>query len=254
MSGLTLDALTVRRGSCPVVDGVSFTAAAGAVTVLVGPNGAGKSSVLKALLGLLPGEGTMRWLGRDLAGLPAAERARLLAYVPQRSQLAAALPVRTVVAAARYAHHGWLAGGGSQDQAAVEAALAAVDAIHLAGRAFNALSAGEQQRVLVARALAGEAPCILMDEPTAALDVGHALVLYALARRLAAEGRCVVMVLHHLDDARRVADHLVLLHHGRVLAAGDAATVLTDAPLAEAFRVAPQSNAAMGFRLLDGAP
>jgi iron complex transport system ATP-binding protein len=104
----------------------------------------------------------------------------------------------------------------------------------------------------VARALATGAPCILMDEPTAALDVGHALVIYDLARRLANEGRCIVLVLHHLDDARRVADHLVLLHRGSVLAAGPSTIVLAEAPLAEAFRVVPVPGAAMGFRLLDG--
>lgn len=251
MNGLVLDNLRVLRECCPVVDGVSLQAGAGKVTVLVGPNGAGKSTLLKAVLGLLPSSGGMHFAGADLRALDPVHRALLVAYVPQRSVLNAALPVSAVVAAGRFAHAGWL---GRVDMRPVEAALRAVDGQHLAARPFNALSAGEQQRILVARALATGAPCILMDEPTAALDVGHALVIYDLARRLANEGRCVVLVLHHLDDARRVADHLVLLHHGRVLAAGPSTTVLAEDPLAEAFRVAPVPGAAMGFRLLDGQP
>lgn len=248
MSGLALDGLRVLRDACPVVDGVSLSAPAGAITALVGPNGAGKSTLLKAVLGLVPSSGGIVFAGTDLRSLTAAHRALLVGYVPQRSALNAALPVRIVVAAGRYAHGGWL---GSSDRTPIESALAAVDALHLASRPFNALSAGEQQRVLVARALVTGAPCILMDEPTAALDVGHALTIHRLARRLASEGRCVVMVLHHLDDARRVADHLVLLHRGRVLAAGGSGAVLSEDPLAEAFHVAPMPGAAMGFRLLD---
>lgn len=251
MSGLVLTGLRVLRDTCPVVDGVTCEAPAGRITALVGPNGAGKSTLLKAVLGLLPSTGGMAFAGTDLRALPPAHRALLAAYVPQRSSLNAALPVGAVVAAGRYAHGGWLR---SAERGAIESALAAVDGLHLAARPFNALSAGEQQRVLVARALASGAPCILMDEPTAALDVGHALVIHRLARRLASDGRCVVMVLHHLDDARRVADHLVLMHRGRVLAAGGSGEVLSEAPLAEAFHVAPVAGAAMGFRLLDDAP
>jgi iron complex transport system ATP-binding protein len=248
---LALSDLRVLRDTCPVVDGVSMHAAAGRITALVGPNGAGKSSLLKAVLGLLPSSGGMRFADADLRKLDAAHRALLVAYVPQRSVLQAALPVSAVVAAGRFAHTGWM---GSHDHRPVQAALAAVDGLHLADRPFNALSAGEQQRVLVARALATGAPCILMDEPTSALDVGHALVIYALARRLADEGRCVVLVLHNLDDARRVADHLILMHRGRVLAAGHASTVLGSDPLAEAFHVAPVPGGAMGFTLLKGQP
>ena len=251
-SGLVVRALTVRRGGCPVVDAVDLTAPAGAVTVLVGPNGAGKSTLLKGILGLVPADGGLELAGEDLRVLDAVERDRRVAYVPQRSQLAAAVPVRAAVAAGRYAHHGWLGRSSPADQAAVEAALAAVDALHLAERPFNALSAGEQQRVLVARALATGARCILMDEPTASLDVGHALALLALVRRLASEGRALVVVLHHLDDARQAGDALVLMHRGRVLASGPPAMVLAAGPLAEAFRVAPEPGLAMGFRLLAG--
>jgi iron complex transport system ATP-binding protein len=250
---LTVDGLTVHRGTCAVLADISFSAAAGQVTALVGPNGAGKSTLLKAVLGLLPAQGRLAFAGQDLNALDAQARARLVAYVPQRSQLAAALPVRAAVAAARFAHHGWLGAAGAGDQAAVEDALAAVDAGHLATRTFSTLSAGEQQRVLVARALATGAPCILMDEPTASLDVGHALALLDLTRRLASAGRCIVIVLHHLDDARRAADRIALMHRGRILAAGAPDAVLVESNLAEAFRVAPVPGGALGFRLLERA-
>jgi len=251
---LAVSGLTVRRGSCPVLAGIDFTAASGAVTALVGPNGAGKSTLLKAILGLLPASGRIAFAGTDLSRLDAQARARQVAYVPQRSQLAAALPVRAAVAAARYAHHGWLGGQQAADQAAIDEAIAAVDAGHLAARTFSTLSAGEQQRVLVARALATGAPCVLMDEPTASLDVGHALALLDLVRRLAAGGRCIVIVLHHLDDACRVADRVALMHAGRIVADGPPAEVLTEAHLGEAFRVAPVPGGALGFRLLERRP
>ena len=247
---LLIDQLTVRRGNCSVLAEVSLTALTGQVTALVGPNGAGKSTLLKAVLGLLPSQGRISFAGQDLAVLSAQARARLIAYVPQRSQLVAALPVRAVVAAARYAHHGWLGMPRPIDRAVVEEALSQVDALHLAGRTFSTLSAGEQQRVLVARALATDAPCVLMDEPTAALDVGHALGLLDLTRRLAATGRCVVVVLHQLDEARRTANRIAMLHRGRILADGPPDQVLVEAHLATAFHVAPVPGGALGFRSL----
>ncbi|MBA3845526.1 MAG: ABC transporter ATP-binding protein, partial [Planctomycetes bacterium] len=147
----------------------------------------------------------------------------------------------------RYAHHGALAGLSQADHVAIDAALEASDASALAARAFDRLSVGEQQRVLLARALATGAEAILFDEPTSALDIGHALAFMALMRRLAADGRVVVVVLHQLDEVRRVADHAVLLHDGRVLAAGAPADVLAAGPLRTAYGVEPDGS---GYRLV----
>jgi iron complex transport system ATP-binding protein len=249
-TGLHVRGLRVLRGSCPVVDGVDLDAAPGQVTALIGPNGSGKSTVLKAILGLLPSSGEIGLDGRDLRRLAPLERARALAYVPQRSLLASALPVEAVVAQGRYAH-GDLLGGGPADRQAVEDALAQTDGRHLRGRRFNALSCGEQQRVLVARALASGANCILLDEPTGALDVGHALSLLDLVRRLASDGRAVLAVLHHLDEVARCADSCVLLQRGRGVAAGAPAEVLASGPLGAVFGVAPLPQGALGFRLLE---
>ncbi|MCS6971108.1 MAG: ABC transporter ATP-binding protein [Planctomycetota bacterium] len=246
---LELRGLSVRRGARLVLADIALSAARGQVTAIIGPNGAGKSSLLKAVLGLLPSEsGGIAWEGRALPRDP-QQRARLLAYVPQRSQLSAALPVRAVVAAARYAHHGWWGGQGAGDAALIAEALAAVDASELAARPFTALSAGEQQRVLIARALASEAPCILMDEPSASLDVSHALALFALIRRLAAAGRAIVIVLHHLDDARRIADRVVVLERGALALAGTPAEVFASPRFAEVFGVEPLPGGAWGFAL-----
>lgn len=238
---LIVSGLDVVRSARRVVDGVTFAAPTGQVTALIGPNGAGKSTVLKACLGLLPvAVGSVRLGADDLLAMPRLERARRIAYVPQRSLLAAGLAVRDVVGMGRFAHRGPLTRPNAADLAAVEAALAATDATVFADRRFDQLSIGEAQRVLVARALATGAGTILMDEPTAGLDLGHALSLLGLIRRLAAEGRTMLVVLHHLSDVREVADHAVLLVAGRVQGDGAVDAVLSPDALRAAFGVAAQ--------------
>jgi ABC-type cobalamin/Fe3+-siderophores transport system ATPase subunit len=159
------------------------------------------------------------------------------------------LPVREVVALGRYAIGSGLGGVLGATRRAVDEALTAVDATPLADRRFNELSAGEAQRVLVARALAGGAHTLLLDEPTAALDIGHALSLLALLRRLAANGCTVLVALHQLDEVRRVADHAVLLHHGRVAISGHPEAVMTSPQLTAAFGVETDPAGALAFRL-----
>ncbi len=252
---LVVDGLRIARGRRLVVDQVGFTARAGAVTALIGPNGAGKSTVLKAILGLIaPAGGTVRLDGDEITGMERRQRARLLAYVPQRSQLAAGMSVTNVVATGRFAHQGALARLSHSDREAIAAALAVVDATALAQRRFDELSGGESQRVLLARALCTGAGTILLDEPTAGLDIGHALRALGLLRQLAARGQTVLVVLHQLDEVRRIADHAVLLHHGRVLACGAPAEVLSAEPLRRAFGVEPAPPAAASFRLSGGEP
>jgi iron complex transport system ATP-binding protein len=244
---LAVSRLTVRRGPCPVVSGVDLEVAPGEVVALIGPNGAGKSTVLKGILGLLPAEGTVRVDDRPLAAMDTRERARRLGYVPQRSQLTFALPVAAVVAQGRFAYQGQLTALGPTDRQAVDAALARTDATHLATRLFTQLSAGEQQRVLLARALATGARTVLLDEPTAALDIGHALALLDLLRELAASGQAVLVVLHDLDQVARVADRVVLLAAGQVVVQGPVADVLTAERLAPVFGVVPVPGGALGF-------
>ncbi|MGD2019318.1 MAG: ABC transporter ATP-binding protein, partial [Planctomycetota bacterium] len=171
-AGLEVSGLRARYRRGPdVVRGVDLVAPRGAITALLGPNGSGKSTLLKAVVGLVDSEGEVRLDGADLRGLAADARARRLAYVPQRSLLAAPLLVHSVVAQGRFPHRRGLSAPTEEDRKAVQGALEDADIAHLACRPFTELSGGEQQRVLLARALATGADVLLMDEPTSAQDV-----------------------------------------------------------------------------------
>ena len=235
--------LTVRRGGREAVRDLDLDVAPGEILGILGPNGAGKSTLLRALLGLVPSAGILEVQGRPLRDLSAVERARVLAYVPQRSQLGAALSVREVVGQGRYAH-----GGDASDRGTAEE-LARVGLEELAERSFPTLSVGEQQRVLIARALATGARCLLLDEPTAALDVRRALETFGLLRQLADEGRAVVVVVHGLDEARRWTDRLILMREGRVEASGPPDAVVAAGPIRDVYGVELVEGGGLGFGL-----
>jgi len=253
-AGIAVSSVRVVREGRAVVDGVSFSARLGAVTGLLGPNGAGKSSIVKALAGILPYEGNVQILGTIARALDSMARARLVAYVPQQSELRSSLSVAAVVGHGRYAHQIGRVRPNEGDRAAVARALATTETTALAGRLFTTLSHGERQRVLIARALATEARVLLLDEPTSALDVGHALKVYALMRRVAQEGRCVLSVLHPLEDAHDWTDDTVLMDNGRILASGTTAAVFAEGVLGTTFGVRIIPNGALGFRLPSAAP
>lgn len=251
-SALTIDGLGVARGGRQVLTDVDLTVRAGEVVVLAGANGAGKSTLLQAVLGLLPATGRIRIGGADLSALDPPARARAVAFVPQRSLLRAPLTVRAVVASGRYAHRGVLARETAADAAAIDQALERSGAADLRHRIFTELSGGEQQRVLVARALAAEAGVLLGDEPTTGLDPRHALGLLATLRAIADEGRAVLVVLHHLDEVRRLADRVVLLAEGRVHCTAPPAEALTAEHLRTVYGVEPDAAAGFGLRLWRG--
>ncbi len=206
--------LEVDRDGRPVLGPIDLDAEAGICLGVLGPNGAGKTTLLEALLDLLPHR------GRVLRSGP-------VGWVPQRSELRSDLAVRSVVAQGRFRARG---GGRLQpsDARVVDVALADAGASALAERRYLHLSEGEKRRVLIARALASEAPVLLLDEPTGGLDLGHALDLCALLRRLAGQGRAVVVVLHDLGLATRFMDRLVVLREGRVASEGPPAAALAD--------------------------
>lgn len=215
------------RAATPAVDGVSLRAPVSAVTAVVGPNGSGKSTLVRALLGRLRARsGVVRIAGDAIDTLDRRQIARRVGVVTQREESVFPLAVREFVSLGRFAHGGRLAPENASDREAVARALCRAGVAHLAGRRTDALSGGEWQRVRVARALAQEAPSIVLDEPTTFLDVSHEMELFELLESLAAEGKAVLVASHELNLVARFADQIVLLHKGRVVATGTPSAVL----------------------------
>ncbi|MEM9864630.1 MAG: ABC transporter ATP-binding protein [Myxococcota bacterium] len=237
MSRLRITGLSAKRGGTTVLRDVNLAAHDGEVLAIAGPNGAGKSTLFECLTMSVPFTGEAEIEGAPLEALDAVSRARALAYVPQRSELRAALPVEDVVTMGRFAHGNGLFGASSEDAAVVEGVLQRLDLIPLRRRAFPSLSLGQQQRVLIGRALATGAPLLLLDEPTAALDLRQRLLAMQRLRVLATSGRAVVVVLHDLNDVHRYADRVVVLDEGRVVATGAPADALSDDVMARVYGV-----------------
>ena len=191
---------------------------AGCLAAVVGPNGAGKSTLLQALGGLLPATGTVAWRGRDLEAMALPERGRTCTWVPQEARFEFDFAVREVVAMGRHAH--------GDDGAGVEEALAALDLVQLADRPVTRLSGGERARVLLARALATGAAIQLWDEPLAQLDVRHQLEVLVLAKRLAEQGRTLLLSIHDLRVAHCM-DRVLVLQQGRLVTQGPPEEALT---------------------------
>ncbi|WP_256107360.1 heme ABC transporter ATP-binding protein [Streptomyces sp. ODS05-4] len=227
----------VALGGRPVLDGVDVTVRAGEVLALVGPNGAGKSTLLAVLAGdVRCAAGEVRVAGRPVGAWSAPELALRRAVLPQAASLAFPFPVAEVVRMGRAPWAG--APQAERDDAEVAAALAATEAADLAGRPFSALSGGERARVALARVLAQRAPLLLLDEPTAALDLRHQELVLRLCRERAAAGDAVVVVLHDLGLAAAYADRVAVLHRGAVAADGPPAQVLRAPLLSRVYRQA----------------
>ncbi len=251
MNGLVVDALSVRLGGKAVLDGVSVALNAGEVTAFVGPNGAGKSTLLSCLAGLrAPSTGAVRMDGRAITALGDRERARLIGYLPQTPEIAWRLDVHTFVRLGRTAHRG-VFGESPADAAAVGRALEDAQMTAFAARDVTTLSGGERGRALIARALAGEPAWLLADEPLTGLDLGHQLHAAQLLRTIAGSGVGVVVSLHDLAFAARVADRVLVMGEGRILADGPAADALTPQVLARAYGVDARWVDGQGGPLLD---
>lgn len=255
MDDLALEAkqVGVERAGRSVLRGFDLALRSGEVVSLVGPNGAGKSSAIKALAGLWPHTGAIVVRGKPLGAYSLRERARTLTYVPQQSLMMRGLSVREVVRQGRYAHDPSWPGLRTRVAPAVETSIALTQLEALADRPWHELSGGEQRRVLLARALATEAPIILMDEPTTGLDIAHALRFLALVHTLARAGRAIVLVLHDLEQVRRHSDLALLLDRGDVVASGPTAEVITADRVRAVYGVELEERAAPAFRLRDPA-
>ncbi len=237
-AGLEIQQLSAGYGRRPVIRDLTLAPfAPGQVTALVGPNAAGKSTLLRALAGLIPARGRLTLDEADLMALPHAARARLVGFMPQMLPQGIALTVMETVIAALMAVP--LAAPCSAPEARERAAalLAQMGIAALALVPIDRLSGGQRQLVSLAQALVREPRVLLLDEPTSALDLRHQAVVMELLRRLAAQGRIIVVVLHDLALTARYADHVVVLDHGTMATEGTPATAITAAMLAEVYGV-----------------
>ena len=236
MSAIELRGVSVQLGGRTVVDRIDAAVADGEWLALIGPNGAGKTTLLRAICGLVPFAGSI-WLGgRSIAQLRRVELARLIAVVPQEPSTPPWMTVAEYVLLGRTPHLGPLAKEGRRDREAAARALARLDLLGYEERRLGTLSGGEKQRVVVARALAQEARIVLLDEPTAALDIGHQQQAFDLLDLLRAEsGLTLVAAMHDLTLAAQYADRMVLLDAGRVAADGVPHDVLTEALIGSHF-------------------
>ena len=227
--------VSVRLGPVQAVAEVSLSLHAGQWVALVGPNGAGKSTLLSLLAGLRqPDAGQVLLQGKNLRSWPAQERARALAWLSQQGEADGDIAALDVVRLGRLPHHGLLGAPSAADEAAVQRALVDTEATSFASRRLNALSGGERQRVLLARALAVEAPVLLLDEPTTHLDAPHQRALLRSLRAQAQAGGAVLAVMHDLTLAL-AADRLWVMDEGSLVADGAPADSALQAALVQVF-------------------
>ena len=234
---LSVHGLSIRRGGRILLHPLDLSLVPGHVTAVLGPNGAGKSTLLSSLGGLIrPEVGRVTLDDTDLSRLSPAERARSIAVLLQNPELAWPVEVRTLVGLGRIPHHG-ARGTDAADETAIAAAMARADVAAFAARAVTTLSGGERARALIARALATEPDWLLADEPLTGLDPAHQLATADLFRSLAGEGMGVVVTLHDLTLALRLADRVVMLKEGRVAADGPPDQALTPEVIARVYGV-----------------
>ncbi|MBF9196505.1 ABC transporter ATP-binding protein [Microvirga terrestris] len=238
MKRLEVRSLAVDLGPSRALQGIDLSLEPGCLTALIGPNGAGKTTLLRAMAGLVrPSAGEVALNGTPIARMPASERARAIAYLPQGGGVAWPLPVAKVVALGRLPFGERPEELPAKGREAVEAALRAVALEGFESRPATSLSGGERARMLLARALATQAPVLLADEPVAALDPRHQLIVLEVLKARARAGATVVAILHDLNLAARFADRIVLLDQGKVEVSGLPETVLTEAHLGSSFGI-----------------
>lgn len=233
---LKIENLSVNYGSRRVLHEVSLSVQSGEMLALIGPNGAGKSTLIRAASGVIPSTGRVRTNGDDFHALDPMRRARYVAVVPQAISLPPAFTVWETVLMGRTPHLGFLGQTSRADEELARRALARVHADDLAERRVGELSGGERQRILLARALCQSTPILLLDEPTAHLDLQYQVSLLELVRKLVREDNLAVLVaLHDLNLAARYADRVALMVAGRIKAVGAPREVLTAELISESY-------------------
>jgi len=235
MTAVALTGIGVAYDGIAVVHDVDLEVGPGEWLGLIGPNGAGKTTVLKAIAGMVSATGAITMDGAAAPG-PGRERARTVALVPQTPAIPQGMSVTDYVLLGRTPHLGLLASESDRDLSVVARALDMLDLNDLAGRRIDTLSGGELQRAILARAFAQEAPVLLLDEPTAALDLGHQQEVFRLIDRLRADRElAVISAVHDLTLAARFCDRVILLDGGAVVAAGSPRQVITEQNVARHF-------------------
>jgi len=235
---LKIDSLTVAYGDKIVLEDISIEVRPGEILALIGPNGAGKSTLIRAASGVVPiASGQVSVDGRDLNGMPHSQLAKILAVVPQARQLGGAFSVWQAVMMGRTPYLNWLGQESESDKVAVRQALEQTCLEAFADRQIAKLSGGEQQRVLLARALSQNTPVMLLDEPTNHLDLQHQTNLLSLVRNLAKQKQlAVLMALHDLNMVSFYADKVALIVNGKLKCLGTPAEVIRTENISAAYR------------------
>ena len=237
---MTLEARALAFGypGRPVGSGIDLTLEKGRVLCLLGPNGSGKTTLMKTLLGLLPAQGgEVRVDGRDVASLGARERASALAYVPQAAETHFDYSLAEMVEMGRTSHRGLFARPAPADARIAREALETLGIAALAERPIHRVSGGERQLALIARALATEAPLLVLDEPTANLDFGNQMRVLGEVVRLRERGIGILLCSHDPGHALEVADEVLLIKGGKTFARGRAADAITDDNLSRLYGI-----------------
>jgi iron complex transport system ATP-binding protein len=236
--GIEVKNLSFSYGDRPVLQDISFSVGEGELLSILGPNGVGKSTLFRCILGLLSGyTGEVLVDGINARSFSAREAAKHIAYIPQSSHPMFNYSVFDIVLMGRTSGLGSFRSPGKADREKCLRALEKIGISHLAGRCFHRLSGGEQQLVLIARALAQDAPILMLDEPTANLDYGNQLRVLEQVRKLAAEGYTVIQTTHNPEQSYLFSDRILAIQNGRVLTQGTPAEVLTGENMEELYQV-----------------
>lgn len=231
---IDVDDISVSLDGTSILDGVSCEVPSESFVALVGPNGAGKTTLLRTVNDVLtPDSGTVSVDEKNVQSLSSRDVARLVATVPQETNISFDFSVRDIVAMGRTPHRSRF--HRTDDSEIIERVLERVQIAHLADRSVSSVSGGERQRVLLARALAQDAPALVLDEPTASLDIHHQVRTLELVRDLVDEGATVLAAIHDLDLAARFCDAIIVLSDGHVIADGSPESVLTESIIEQAF-------------------